>query len=129
MCSSPGPAESAQPSKGPAPVCSSWATHTVKSTDRPPTFNVILPLPSIGSNSPVTFHSCTVVCSNCVPTGTTSGLISQPTTIVDSVFSSASGGSGFPLPRLCCCAPPLSAGTAWDTVPGVRMSRHSDMRS
>ena len=75
MCSSPGPADSKQssPSMQGSFTC---ATHTVKSTDRPPTFNVTLPLPSIGANSPVTVLSCTVVCYNCVPTGTTSGLIS-----------------------------------------------------
>ena len=117
MCSSPGPADGKQssPSTQGSFTC---ATHTVKSTDRPPTFNVTLPLPSIGANSAVTVLSCTLVCYNCVLARTTSGLISvavepvstravhgapcmvtgtwqkfrecfQPTTKVDSVFPSA----------------------------------------
>ena len=148
MCSSPGPADSKQSSPSMQGSCT-CATHTVKSTDRPPTFNVTLPLPSIGANSAVTVLSFTLVCYNCVLARTTSGLISvavepvstravrgapcmmtgtwqkfpervQPTTIVDSVLSSASGGSGAPLPRLCCWAPPSFASTALDNVPGVR---------
>lgn len=101
------------------------ATYTLKVTDSPSTRIVTTHLPSIGASSPVTVRRFTTVGSDCIPVGTTSGLTSvavepvstrararvmgtwqksptwvQPTTLADSAASSASGGSGAPLPRL-----------------------------
>lgn len=52
------------------------ATHTPKFTVSPPTCIATTHRPSMGARSPVTARSFTRVDVKCVPTGTTSGLIS-----------------------------------------------------
>lgn len=65
------------------------ATHTLKFINSPPTCTSTTPLPSIGASSPVTVRRFTAVGCNCIPSGTTSGLISVA---VEPVSTSAMHG-------------------------------------